>query len=374
MIKRRIDHGYLLYLMVAVLATALTFSACGEDDSEEPTPGTDPTETDFTDLLSNQVNEIIIPSMEKYQEEMTDFVAAVAGFASSRDEASLVTLRSAHRAAYLAYQAAAVHNFYSTSNQALVETTNLYPVDVTLLENLIASESYNFSTEAQERANGFPAIDYLLYGPADVLAYFGEDAKRLAFLQALVNSMKDKADTLVSLWTGNLANNFVENGGTALGSSISVQLNESLVYYEEHIRGNKVGIPIGLNGPNDSPIDPDATKIEAYYQSLVEGNENLALALLRASIEEVEDFYLGTGADGTDGQGYDDLLLARDQAAVDTDIKAQFEAIYSQIGDRNSISGDNSLYNSIQTIVTLFKSDLFPLLDVQDADGKTDGD
>ena len=362
-------NRYYFYLFATVLFSAAIFTACGDDND-----GDGPTETDYTDHLTNQVNEVIVPTMETYRERMGDFVTALNGFATSLDETSLDNLRTAYQAAYLAYQAAAVHNYYATANQALVNTSNLFPVDVSLLENLIASESYNFNTAAQERANGYPALDYLLYGPADVLAYFNEDGKRLAFLQALVNDMKAKSDVLADQWSGNLSTNFVENGGTALGSSISVQLNESLVYYEDHIRENKVGIPIGRLGPNDSPIPADPTKIESYYQSLFAGNEEFTLALLKTSIEEMEDLYLGETSTGTDGQGYDDLLLARDQASIDADIKAQYASIYNEISNRSSISGDESLYLSIQALVTLYKSDLFPVLNVQDADGANDGD
>lgn len=368
MFKRRNINWYVAYSLIAIIFTSLMFTACNDDDENGPT------ETDFTDLLSNQVNEVIIPTMETYQGKMSDFVNAVNGFASSIDEANLNDLRSAYQAAYLAYQATAVHNYFATANQALVTTSNLFPIDVALLENLIDTESYDFNTSAQERANGFPAIDYMLYGPEDVLAYFNADAKRLAFLEALVNDMKSKSDVLVSQWNGNLKTNFVENGGTSLGSSISVQLNESVLYYEIHIRENKVGIPIGRLGPNDSPIPADPTKIEAYYQSLFDGNENFTMALLRASIEEMEDLYLGETSTGADEQGYDDLLVAREQSSIDDDIKAQYVDIYNKISNRTSISGDDSLYESVQALVTWYKSDLFPVLNVQDADGANDGD
>ncbi|MEO1261223.1 MAG: imelysin family protein [Bacteroidota bacterium] len=362
-------NRYLFYLLAAVVFSAGVFTSCGDDNDSEG-----PSETDYTDHLTNQVNEVIIPAMQTYQAKMSDLATSVNNFASSPDATNLDNLRNAFREAYLAYQAAAVHNYYATVNQSLVNTSNLFPIDVTLLENLIANESYNFGTAAQERANGFPALDYMLFGPNDVLAYFNEDAKRLAFLQALVNEMKTKSDILVDQWSGNLSTNFVENGGTALGSSISVQLNESMVYYEDHIRENKVGIPIGRLGPNDSPIPSDPTKIEAYYHSLFTGNEAFTLSLVRAAIEEMEDLYLGKTSTGTDGQGYDDLLMARDQASIDADIKAQFAAIYSEISDRSSISGDAALYENIQALVTLYKSDLFPVLNVQDADGSNDGD
>lgn len=305
---------------------------------------------------------------------MTSFVIAVNGLAVSIDTTNLKATRDAFKDAYLAYQAVAVHNYYATANAGLVENTNLYPVDPSVLSNLISNRSYNFGTSAQMRANGFPALDYMLYHAADGVAYFSADNNRIDFLTALVTSMKSKSDDLVTQWTGNLRTNFISNGGTALGSSISVQLNEGLVYYEDHIRENKVGIPIGKLGPNDSPIAADATKIEAYHQSVATSNEDFTLALLKAAIEEMEDFYLGESSLQVNGIGYDDMLIIRNKAAVDQDIKTIFATIYAKINERNSISGNQELYNSIQALITIYKSDLLPLLNVQDADGLNDGD
>ncbi|MEL7006850.1 MAG: imelysin family protein, partial [Bacteroidota bacterium] len=205
--------------------------------------------------------------------------------------------------------------------------------------------------------------------------YFNTDEKRLAFLSNLVSDMKNISENLASQWT-NLRTPFIEAAGTDLGSAISGQLNGSLAYYEFTVREDKVGIPVGLVGPNDSPIDPDATKIEAFYRSQADENDSFPLALLRTSVEEMEQIYLGTTSNGTNGQGYDDLLMAREQLSIDTDIKAQFQAIYTEIDSRMSITEDNNreLYDLIQGLVTLYKSDLFPVLNIQDADGANDGD
>jgi hypothetical protein len=93
-----------------------------------------------------------------------------------------------------------------------------------------------------------------------------------------------------------------------------------------------------------------------------------------ASIEEMEDLYLGEGNSQVNGIGYDDMLIIRNQATVNQDIKNYFAAIYTKINERNSINGNEELYNSVQALVTIYKSDLLPLLNVQDADGLNDGD
>ncbi|MEM6318051.1 MAG: imelysin family protein [Bacteroidota bacterium] len=331
-------------------------------------------DVNIENLLANQVNELVIPTYETYQEKMGGLLSATETFVGALNNDNLTAVKTAYSEAYLAYQAAGVHNYYATANLDLVNTTNLYPINVEILEELIANESYIFNTISHQRANGFPALDYFLYGLEDPVATFTNDAKAATFLLELVKSMDAKANALVDRWTGNLRANFIGNGGVALGSSVSVQLNETLIYYEQNIRGNKVGIPIGRLGPNDTPFDADGTKIESYYRSLQEGNDSYSLLLLRASIQEMEEIYLGTTSAGEDGIGYEDLLISIEQASIDADIKAQYQAIYDAIDNRGSIVGDDTLYLAIQELVTLYKSDLFPALNVQDADGANDGD
>ena len=67
-------------------------------------------------------------------------------------------------------------------------------------------------------------------------------------------------------------------------------------------------------------------------------------------------------------------MIQRRDITVDTDIKNQFQSIYTAIANRNTISGNDELYNEIQGLITLFKADLLPILNVQDADGANDGD
>ena len=360
-------------LFVGLVLASIFMISCGENNDDS---GLEPltAEMDFVSLLTNQVDEVIIPSMTEFQSSMTSFLGAAVSFSDDLSQENLTRLVDEYQNAYLSYQAAAVHNYFATANQALVVTTNLYPVDINLLATFIENQSFNFNTSAQERANGFPALDFMFFGNENTLQYFQEDSKRVDFLVALVQSIKDRSDILVSQWTGSLRGNFITNGGTELGSSISVQLNDHIGYYENHIRENKVGIPIGRLGPNDDLIEADGTKIEAYYQSLVDGDDRFALQLLRAAVEEVEDLYFGTTTTGENEQGYDDLVITFSNPSINEDITARFNSIYSVIDSRTNISGDESLYDAIQEIVTLYKSDLFPVLNVQDADGANDGD
>lgn len=359
----------LRWLCLLSLSLIVFISACSDDENDN-----EPTAEDFTNLLSNQVEQVVIPTMTTYSQDMLALLNAVSNMENNITSEQIDNVRTAFRQAYTSYQAAAVHNYYATENQSLVETSNLFPIEVSALDNLIANRSYDFNTSRNARANGFPAMDYMLYHNDNTVGYFNDDPLRYDFLLALVSAMKDKADFLVTQWSGNLRTNFIGNGGTQLGSSISVQLNKTLLYYEKRVREDKVGIPIGRLGPNDSPIQASPNSVEAFNLANNEGNQRFTLSLVKAAVEEMEDIYLGTTGSNENGMGYDDLLLARDQAGTNTDIKAQYANIYAEIDRRSSIDENEKLYEEIQSLVTLYKSDLFPLLNVQDADGKNDGD
>lgn len=361
-----------VHVLLLSLLLAYSIISCDGDGGSLNLNGQD----DYTELLTNQINDVIIPSIDTYKNDTKALFESSTIFCDSKNEENLITLLEAYNSSYKSYQSAALHNYYANINYDLVNTTNLFPIDTLLLADIIASKSYNFSSNSQKRANGFPALDYLFYSSINPLDTFVLDENRCDYVIRLSESIANKAGQLYSMWTGSLKENFIGNDGIEIGSSIHVQLNSVLSYYEDHIRENKVGLPIGRIGPLDSPIESDPTKIEAFYHSQYDGNDLFALSLVRESIQEMENLYLGGNASRNDllNSGYDRLLISRGHAEVDTNIKSQFDLIYTKIDERTSITGSTDLYDAIQGLITIFKSDLFPLLNIQDADGKNDGD
>ncbi|MEM7296734.1 MAG: imelysin family protein, partial [Bacteroidota bacterium] len=233
-------NWYFIYLVVFTVAVA-SFQACSDDETGNPEL------SDFTDQLTNQIDEVILPTVASYKTEMANFESTSESVTSPMDEVALSSLRNAFQNAYMNYQSIAMHDYFANSSLNLVKFSNLYPIEVDILENLIETGSRDFNSSNHERANGFPAIDYMLYGPSDVIAFFNEDDKRLSFLKALITNMKERADNLDTQWNS-LRDAFVEADGVSKGSAISGQLNGSSAYYEFSIREDKVGIPIGRLG------------------------------------------------------------------------------------------------------------------------------
>ena len=369
---------FITFAMITIGLGSCTKNNMIPDDMMDPMPpdssGTIDLEVSIENLLTTQIDEIIIPTVMNYQEKTEILLAAAELFEVDMNTTNLDFLKASYFDAYTAYQHIAVHDYFATQNTDLVTTSNLYPVDVDLLESFIENESYDFNSAAQLRANGYPAMDYLLYGSDDMLDYFSNNSKRANFLVALTQALNEKANFLLEEWTGSLRENFINNGGVELGSSISVQLNQTIIYFEEHVRENKIGLPIGRSGPNDTPFDADPTIIESYYESLASGDDGFSLSLIRSAVQEMENIYLGMTSTNENNIGYDDLLIQRDHESIDADIKTQFQEIYNMIDNRSSIVGDESLYDSVQELISLYKSDLFPVLNIQDADGSNDGD
>ena len=355
---------YYSALIITALILSAVVSSCSDSNSTD-----DPTTTnDFELLLMHQVDSIIIPATVNFSSKMNILLDAVNEWSDTNDDRQVAIVRSAFKDAYRAYQRVAVHNYFATNNQGIIRY-NLFPIDTTILNQLIEQRSYKFNSSTQDRATGFPALEYLLFGEPQANGSYTSGQPKYDFILTLTTHLRDKALAIRDSWQGNLRQNFIDNGGTQLGSSISVQLNESLLYWERHVRENKVGIPIGRLGPLDSPIEADATKREARYISEMDGDDQFALEMVRLATQEMQAiFHAGTT------NGYDALLQQRNQPSIANEIDNRYTAVYDAIANRNTITGDEVLYNAIQSIVTVYKSDLLPLLNVQDADGANDGD
>jgi len=357
-----------LVLIALLSVTSVIIFSC-EDDINI---GDDTSSNGYENLLMNQFDNVIVPSMTKLQTSLSDLQTVVSTFKTSINESNYNAVVEKFDSAYIAYQIASP-SYYRNVN--IANGWNEFPLDTTTAKTYIENQSYSFSPSNQKDAGGFPMLDYLLFNASDAVAYFNEDSKRIDLLDTLVKLMYEDITSDVTQ-TVSQRERFLASGGVNIGSSISTQLNRSLIYYEAKVREAKVGIPIGLLGPNDTPFDADTTKIEALYRSGKLGNKTYSLKLLKAAIKGMENIYLGRDLSGDDGYGYDDLLLSLGNEAEDTEVKAAFAALYTQIENTTKISDedDQTLYDKVQAIITEFKEELLPALNVQDTDGANDGD
>jgi predicted lipoprotein len=340
-------------LVFFLLPLVLLFAACEDDSSSNPC------ESDFDQqaLFLNTAENLIIPAYAKLESSSMTLDAAAQTFAEAPSTTSLEVLRAAFRSAYLDWQAVAQYEFGPAEERALRATLNNFPLNEQALESKVAAADYDF-TNPNTFDKGFPALDYLLYGLGDgtestIVSELSTDLYA-DFLLAQTQFIAEAVSATHDAWTGGYLSTFVDNTGTAAGSSLSLIINNLNEHYEM-IKRDKIGVPSGVVTLGFT--NPD--EVEARYSGL-------SLDLAEAATEAAQLFYTGGN-----GAGLDDYLEAvnatKEGESLNTRIQAQFgsalEALAKVNGPlREAVDEETEVvvtaYNELTKQIVNIKTDL----------------
>ena len=353
-----------LKIIVLVIVGTLLFQACKDDDGV-----TDLCSNSFdqTAMFENVADNIIVPTYQRLQEKVDALATQTDLFLDLTNENELGKLRLAFKEAYIVWQEAAQFEFGPAEEIFLRNSLNNFPVNVSQVEFNIENETNNFD-QPDTYDQGFPALDYLLYGVggnddlvATVTVYLvnSDREKYKTYLDAIVKNMQQKVDQTTNGWQNGFRDSFVGNTGTAAGTSLSSIINVWNENYEL-IKRNKIGVPSGVLDLNF----PLPTKVEAFYSGI---SSELASTALKAA----ERLYLGIGENGTNGKSLDDFLqevgAQKNGTTLDEVIKNQFTSAINAVTalpDPLSEDIDNdeapivNAYNEITKQVVNIKTDL----------------
>jgi predicted lipoprotein len=335
-------------------------------------------------MLTNWADNLIIPSYTDYQSKVGTLQDAVVTFTTTANQTNLDAARTAWYAAYLAFQNVSQFNFGKAADIYLRDKTNLYPTDASGIDANISAGTYNLELISQYSKQGFPALDYLLYGLA------GSDAAILEFyttntlatnyktyLTDLVDALQTNIDLVVTDWNASYRSSYIANDGTSITGSVSITVNDYIYNFEKYIRSGKVAIPSGVF--SNGITYPE--QVEAYYRN------DISKALYEQAIVAAENFFTGTHFNGTtNGLSLDDYLdelnAVRSGTALSETITSQFETIdtanlnlsasfSSQINTNNATM--IGVYDALQLNLVYLKLDMMQALnltiDYVDADG-----
>jgi len=260
---------------------------------------------------------------------------------------------------------------------------NVYPVDTERVEANILSSDSDIENPNDYAAQGFPAIDYLLYGigtnDSEILEkYTSENSKYLAYLLILSNKMTELTDSVISDWNNSYRDNFVASIDNTATSSINKLTNDFIYYYEKGFRANKIGIPAGVFS-GGTLLD----RVEAYYR------RDISKILAIEAINSVSDFFNGISFNGNTsltGISFKDYIEFLETIKNDTPLGQliidQFESAKTSINNLNddfTVQLENNkldmliTYDVIQVAVVLLKVDMLQALNINvdyiDADG-----
>ncbi|MEZ4887938.1 MAG: imelysin family protein [Chitinophagales bacterium] len=334
-----------------------SFNACKDDTGG----GTTNCGGDFDQkaMFQNITDNLILPAYTDLKAKVDDMASKTETFTSTYDLATLESLRSSYIAAYTSWQKAAQYNFGPAEEVFLRSSVNNFPLDVTMIEANIQNRVYDFD-QPDNYDKGFPAMDYLLYGIAEddnaiLFKYLSDNsANHEEYLQAVVADIQERVNYTFNAWVNGYDETFINNTGTAAGTSLSLIINQLNANYEL-IKREKLGVPSGvltLGFPN-----PD--RVEAFYSGQ-------SLGLLKVALEASRNLYLGGSGLGLDdylvnanaeknGQPLNDIIKSQFVAALNS-----FDALTSPLSAQ--IETDATLvetaYNEVTKQVVNIKTDL----------------
>jgi predicted lipoprotein len=334
---------------------------------------------DRVGLLTDVADNIIIPAYQDFAADMTALKTAGQNFTTTPDQTNLDALRTAWYNAYKTWQYVEMFNIGKAEQLQYSFYMNVYPLTVADLESNIANGGYDLNAVNNQDAQGFPALDYLLYGvaqnDADILAKFTTDANANGYkmyVTDVLHQMDSLTQQVLNDWLGTYRATFISSSDNTATSSLNKLTNDFIFYYEKGLRANKVGIPAGVF--SSSPL---ADKVEALYRG------DISKELATIALQAVEDFFNGKQYGGSSiGESFKTYLAYLERTDISSEISTQINTAQTQLNGLSDsfyqqVNTDNTqmlmAYDELQKVVILIKVDMLQAFNINvdfvDADG-----
>lgn len=334
-----------------------------------------------TILLESIADRLIVPAYQELSTSIDVVVTANTNFQTTTDLANLNALRTAYENAYIAFQYAELYRLNPEITNRFHQRMNTFPTSVsTIMANMNASV-YNLDTSTNDAAQGFPALDYLLFGIGSndteiINLYTGADsAKYLSYLNTVVTRMNTITTNVLSQWNSSYRDTFVASNGNTSTSSTNRLANSYLYHFERYLRENKISTPASLR--TGGSVAPE--KIEAYYKG------DLSRVLFSHSLQASKNLFLGNTKTDQTGIGFDDYLMEIDRENLKDKIVNSYQLTKDKF-DSNSntfkslLDANNKIYFEnirleIQENRKNIEAEMFSFMYISSTDqGVSDGD
>ena len=336
---------------------------------------------DHTEMLTNWVDNIIIPSITNFDNSLDIFKESATTFVNAPTTETLSNLKEAWLSSFLKWQHLEMFDIGLSEEIYYKNRINLYPTNVERIENNISTLNYDLDEPVNFSAQGLNSIDYLLFGigenEIEIISKFSDENLNYGkYLTDLVDKMVSLTYEIKSSWSDEYKSSFISSTDNTASSSINKVVNDFIYYFEKGFRANKIGIPAGVF--SDKPL-PD--RVEAYY------GKNYSKILALEATNAVNYFFNGNYSNDTESKGlsikdYLDYLEADKEEKLSEKINSQLEKIKTKVSELNTnfseqVSQENLkmliAYDVIQANVVFLKVDMLQVLNISvdyvDADG-----
>ena len=335
---------------------------------------------DRSAMLVFWANNIIMPAYKKLKDDISVLKESIASFDEEPLQANFEIVREKWLSAYKTWQHVEMFNVGKAEEIYLSSFMNIYPVNEDRITSNINSGVYDLENPNNYASQGFPALDYLLFGlgenDTEILEKYQLSNNYSKYLVSVIDKMEAKTNLVSNDWDS-YRDAFVVSTENTATSSINKLTNDFIFYFEKGLRANKFGIPAGVFSTDELP-----DKVEGYHSKLY--SKTLALESLSA----VKNFFIGKAFENDDlvGDSFQSYMTFLNAKKNDTSLSdlilSKLDTAISSVTELNDdfasqINTDNNTmlltYDRIQSVVILLKVDMLQVLNVNvdyaDADG-----
>lgn len=360
-------------ILSACFTLAMLFSSCDPEETKKKD------EFDRKVMLEYWADNYIIPGYEAYSNSLNDLESKLAAFKQDSDNTQYAALCEAWLDSYSLWQRVSMFDIGLAESKGLRNFTNIYPCNTHKIDAYINGENYNFNLPSNYANQGFPAMDYLLYGHGDTaesnIEFLKED-KTIVYFEVLVKRLQKLTSEVLNDWKNTFRADFINNYGSSGTASVDKMANDFIFYYEKFLRTAKIGIPAGVFSG-----DPLPKNVEAYYSKT--NNKKL----FNIGFQAAKDFYAGKSFDGQKtGPSLQSYLAYIRQLNDSKDINGELLMRWERAQEKVNLLDDNfakeitndltkvlTAYDAVNKAVSVLKVDMMQALNIQvdyiDADG-----
>ena len=334
---------------------------------------------DRSKMLEFTVEKIIIPAFDDLEGKLTELKGSYSKFNSDMTDNNLDDLRDKWLLSYKAWQHVEMYDIGKAMEDYYAFKGNVYPVDTVRVKLNIEKGEYDLNNPNNYDAQGFPTIDYLLYGldkeMPKVINHFKNDQKISNYLGKIIDELVSTTSSVNSHWKSTKGE-FIKSTENSATSNLNMLINDFIFYYEKRFRANKFGIPGGVFSSSALP-----DRVEGFYSKIY------SKELAQEAFTSIKNFFNGISHEnkdviGTGVKSYLDFLDSNKTKLLSDDINNQFtiaENSISELNDNFNLQVKDGLikllttYDDIQKAVVLLKVDMLQILNINvdyvDADG-----
>ena len=321
-------------LSISLMAASMAFAAGCEEEKDDTLDVA--VEYDFTTIINQSVNTVIVPTYQDLFKKTAELHTAVLALQTSITDANLTAAQQAWVATRIPWEQSEAFLFGPVADMGLDPALDSWPVDHVQLDQVLGSNLELTADTITENLGGglkgFHTIEYLLWGDnTKTAADFVAGSRELAYLVAVTESLRNDAETLYKAWVtapaglsvdeaeiyGGFGESFRLSGKTGgryfTQTDAVVQLINGMV---------DICVEVGTGKIADPFSEQDVSLVESQFSfnSIQDFSDNL---------RSVQNIYNGS-LTGATGQGLTTFVAAQNPQ-LDTRVKAQITGAINAI-------------------------------------------